>query len=668
MSEDMEKTKAQLVRELQALRQRVADLESHANMATPMVSEPQEVLGCHAVFEMARDSIFIKDCEQRYVKVNPAMEQLFGVPASELIGKTDTALFGEEAGLHICEVDTRVLAGETAEEEHTKLVNGIPYTFHVIKVPIYDADGDIVGLGGIARDITERRNIEAALREKEARLRRIIEGTDALLLNVDSRGRITYVNEGAAHLVGYSAEELLGKLYLRFVHPKDRDRVSKAYLKQMQTGQKSAPMEYRILTAEDHVRWITIVTHPLVTQGQVVGQTGVAMDITARKQIENALAESEACYRALSELVSDSAYVVRVAPDGTLEREWASHAFSRLTGFTEAERDARGGVLSTFHPDDIPVVQEVLQNIFATGRPQAAEVRLVTKQGDIRWMRHYVRPIWDASEQRYTRLIGAMQDITEHKQAQIALQQRNQDLALLNAAGQAFSSTLDLDQVLATVLVQVRQLLGVVATSIWLVDPETQILTCQQATGVQSEIVQGWQLKPGKGIAGWVVRHGQSLIVRDAQADSRHFQGVCEATGLQLHSILCIPLRIKRKIIGVIQVVDEAVNRFDHNELALVESLASTAAFAIENARLYERTQDDMSELQRLNAELRDALMTIKSLRGLIPICAWCGKKIQDEAGQWYELESYIESHSEAKFTHGICPECLRAWAHKQNS
>lgn len=65
------------------------------------------------------------------------------------------------------------------------------------------------------------------------------------------------------------------------------------------------------------------------------------------------------------------------------------------------------------------------------------------------------------------------------------------------------------------------------------------------------------------------------------------------------------------------------------------------------------------AELQDRNADLEEALDTIKTLTGLIPICAWCGRKIEDEDGEWMEVEQYIESHSEASFTHGMCPECF---------
>ncbi|MGC9520382.1 MAG: ANTAR domain-containing response regulator [Anaerolineae bacterium] len=65
-------------------------------------------------------------------------------------------------------------------------------------------------------------------------------------------------------------------------------------------------------------------------------------------------------------------------------------------------------------------------------------------------------------------------------------------------------------------------------------------------------------------------------------------------------------------------------------------------------------------ELAERNVQLQKALKAIKTLRGLLPICAWCGRKIETEDGTWVSLESYIEAHSEAEFTHGICPDCLR--------
>jgi DNA-binding response OmpR family regulator len=72
------------------------------------------------------------------------------------------------------------------------------------------------------------------------------------------------------------------------------------------------------------------------------------------------------------------------------------------------------------------------------------------------------------------------------------------------------------------------------------------------------------------------------------------------------------------------------------------------------NAELARR----LEELEIRNKELQTALSTIKTLSGLVPICAWCGRKIQDDDGQWVKVEVYLQAHSEVEFTHGICPDC----------
>jgi signal transduction histidine kinase/DNA-binding response OmpR family regulator len=195
-----------------------------------------------------------------------------------------------------------------------------------------------------------------------------------------------------------------------------------------------------------------------------------------------------------------------------------------------------------------------------------------------------------------------------------ALRQRNRELELLSRAAQAFISTLELDQVLTTVLDEVRRLLGVVACSVWLVDPETGSqagspgdLVCRQAVGPRSEIVRGWRLAPGEGIAGWVAQHGQSLIVPDARTDARHFAEVDAQTGLDLRSILSVPLQVKQDVIGVLQVVDTGADRFDAADLAVLEPLAASAAIVIENARLFEQVRSGRERLRQLTSYLQGA-------------------------------------------------------------
>ena len=115
-------------------------------------------------FNTAPDCIFIKDLSLKYSVINPSMENLFELPASRILGKTDEDLYDSEAARHLREIDSRVISGETIEEEHTRTVNGTAFTFLDVRAPMRNPGGKIVGICGISRNITERKNVTFSLK------------------------------------------------------------------------------------------------------------------------------------------------------------------------------------------------------------------------------------------------------------------------------------------------------------------------------------------------------------------------------------------------------------------------------------------------------------------------------------------------------------------------
>lgn len=113
-----------------------------------------------AIFETAQDYVFVKDLRLRYTHVNPALAGLFDTTVSSLIGISDEQLFEAEVAERVRLADQRVLAGEIVEQSNISRVNGVEYVFHTVKVPLRDAQGEVVGLCGIARDITELKRAE----------------------------------------------------------------------------------------------------------------------------------------------------------------------------------------------------------------------------------------------------------------------------------------------------------------------------------------------------------------------------------------------------------------------------------------------------------------------------------------------------------------------------
>jgi PAS domain S-box-containing protein len=115
-----------------------------------------------AIFEGAKDYISLKDRSLRYMDVNPAVEKLFGIPKSEIIGRRYNDLFGKEGSKQTRETDSRVLEGEAVEGEQTRNIYGIPRTFLYTKSPLRDGSGEVIGILSISREITERKRLEVS--------------------------------------------------------------------------------------------------------------------------------------------------------------------------------------------------------------------------------------------------------------------------------------------------------------------------------------------------------------------------------------------------------------------------------------------------------------------------------------------------------------------------
>ncbi len=170
-------------------------------------------------------------------------------------------------------------------------------------------------------------------------------------------------------------------------------------------------------------------------------------------------------------------------------------------------------------------------------------------------------------------------------------QQRVQELSFLNEMGQTVTSTLDLEQVLFVILQQACRVLAVEVASILLQDEETGALTFGAVAGEEAKDLTGLHVPAGYGVAGWVARHGEPLLIPDARADPRFYPDIDQAIEFNTKSILCVPLRIKERTIGVVEALNKARGGFTPDDLRLLESLATSAAIAIENARLFDELE-----------------------------------------------------------------------------
>ncbi|MCX7995113.1 MAG: PAS domain S-box protein [candidate division WOR-3 bacterium] len=161
-----------------------------------------------AVFDSARDCIFIKNKSLKYIMVNKCVAKLFKMPCEEIIGKDDTYFYEPQMAEEIRNEDKRVLNGEVLEIFAERIIGSQKFKFHIIKVPLYDEKGNIWGLCGIARDITEHETTRENLIKSREQLKLITDNITEVIFILDMDLKFTFVSP-SIRVLGYEISELL---------------------------------------------------------------------------------------------------------------------------------------------------------------------------------------------------------------------------------------------------------------------------------------------------------------------------------------------------------------------------------------------------------------------------------------------------------------------------
>src|ERR1700688_2508522 len=139
---------------------------------------------------------------------------------------------------------------------------------------------------------------------------------------------------------------------------------------------------------------------------------------------------------------------------------------------------------------------------------------------------------------------------------------QSQELRIFHDVAKALTSSLDLDSILQTIMEKMAEYFRPDTWSLLMVDEPKSELYFAIAVGTASEALKDVRLKVGEGIAGWVAKHGERLIVPDVMTDPRFSKRIDEMTQLETQSIICIPLRAKHRVLGVIQLVNVDMDGF----------------------------------------------------------------------------------------------------------
>ncbi|MBM4257901.1 MAG: PAS domain S-box protein [Deltaproteobacteria bacterium] len=408
-TEELAKTNSRLQQEIAERQRAEQSLRENSNFV-------------RAIFEGTSDGIFVKDSSGRYRLINAAGAAWIGKSVEDIIGQDDTAIFEPDVAARIMAHDRQVIqTGASVEYEETTTNNGTYRTFLSRKDAYRDGQGQINGVIGVARDITEHKRTEAALQDSRERFTTFMAHSPAIAFIKDAEGRLHYINPAFIEAFGSAAKAWEGKIDAELWPADTAKQLRENDLAILSTGKSQAAEE--IIPHPDGLHtWLTY-KFPFRDAAGRLFLGGMGIDITERNRAEAALRAAEEEYHAIFEHANIGIY--RSSLEGKQLR--ANPALVRLNGYTSEE-------------EMLPAVKDIAVEWYVDPQRRSEFARLLETHEHVENFeseiyRHKARErIWISETARLVRnqageplyYEGTVQDITARKRAEEALRQSEQ--------------------------------------------------------------------------------------------------------------------------------------------------------------------------------------------------------------------------------------------------
>lgn len=373
-----------------------------------------------AIVNGASEAIYVKDRHGRYLLINQAGARFLNKTPDQVIGQDNTALFPAEFAAAITTMDRTVLNEQVVvtKDEEERRPDGTRI-FQTTKYPYRDLDGQVAGLIGISRDVTQERLAESRLRHSEAQLYQLFFEAPVGLVIVDEQKRLLKVNQAFCDLVGYEERDIIGNSYAVYTHPDDLASSLALTEQFFAGGGGSYRFEKRYIRKNGELIWVSVTARGIRIPGSLQSVLlGAVENITERKHTELALQQSQQC---LSKAFEEAAIgMALVAPDG----RWlqVNQALCEIVGYAKEELEATTFQAIT-HPDDLGAdLGFVDQMLRGEIRTYQMEKRYLHKQGHVVWILLSVSLVRNP-DGTPLHFVSQIQDITERKRGEEALRE-----------------------------------------------------------------------------------------------------------------------------------------------------------------------------------------------------------------------------------------------------
>ncbi|MFS8897154.1 PAS domain S-box protein [Synechococcus sp. R3-13] len=344
---------------------------------------------------------------------------------------TDRAWFGDLLGTsleeaareypHWLEYTSQVLADLERQGfcqfEGKEMIQGQERYTYRFAVKLQDQSKGL-GLLGIVLDITEQKRLQRELTDQQERFRAFLNNSHDILHRVDAQGRLYCLNPPVAEKILGLTPQPGEPQPLELVHPEDREAIASACEQLLSQPGQTLCFVYRMQHADGHWVWLESLCTNLLDDPLVQGMVASTRDITQQKQVELALRESEARFREIAEAVPVTFFLQSADFSRAL---YKSPRCEQIFGYTPEELYRQPDLWKErIHPEDLPRVMETLS--LATQGKMSVTYRIFHPDGRLRWLRTSCYPVLN-EQQEVVHIAGITEDITEQKEAELALQE-----------------------------------------------------------------------------------------------------------------------------------------------------------------------------------------------------------------------------------------------------
>ena len=415
----------------------------------------------------------------KYVYVSPSCERISGYSPEEfyrnekLIEELIVPEDRDRYQGHHRQIPYAPDTGITEFRIRTK-EGGIVWVGHIC-YPIKSPDGAYLGRRGSNRDITQMKAAEEALRESETRFRSLIQNASDMIRILDREGKIVYESSSSERILGYPEGALVGKEPWPYIHPDDVDRVRADFGTILDRTNDGIPTEFRVRRADGTYIWVDSIGANLLGVYGIDGIVVTTRPIGQRKEMEQALRESEEKYRLFTETSPDMIYLI----DAQGYIRFVNHRAAE--GLMMKPEDIIGKHLNdVFPPETAGNYLNAIRHIAETGKSAEDELIENLPSGN-HWIEARLSPLFDA-ENKVQGVFGISHDITERKNAQMAVQEseaRYRSLFNLSPVGITLTgiagNILEINEAMLGMFGYSREEIGSTNIIAFYADPETRV-------------------------------------------------------------------------------------------------------------------------------------------------------------------------------------------------